>query len=339
MENIIKQIKKEFKQIKNPYIFFDNDADGFCSFYQIAKYFDTFSFTMVKDRPLIDERFSYKLDETSFDAIIILDIAKVDESFLKKYSGYKIIWIDHHPQSEIKSRNNLIILNSTDFKKDYPTSMLVYKIFKKEKLAMIIGCISDWYIDRTIKSSIKKLQLDQLINKKETPGEILFDSSLGEKILFLNFSLKSNVTSFKRYILELLEINLLNLDTEENPFFKKAKRIYDKYYAICNYKPLINDDLYYLKYYEDVSVSTEVSNFLLVKYPKKKIIIVARDAIDKISMSLRSNGHVNLTELMSYVFSQMNGFGGGHNNASGCSIAKDDEDFFIEIIKNSIKML
>ena len=320
MEDIIKQIKKELKNIKNPYIFFDNDADGFCSFYQMAKYFDTFSFTMVKDKPLIDERFSYKLDETSYDAIIILDIARIDEAFLKKYSGYKIIWIDHHPQKEIRSKNNLIILNSSDYEKDYPTSMLVYKIFKKEKLAMVIGCISDWYIDRTITNAIKKLNLEELINNKKNPGEILVDSLIGEKILYLNFSLKSPVTSFKRYILELLEINLLNLDTDENPFYKKAKRVFDKYKGICNYKPLINDDFYYMKYYDNVSVSTEVSNYLLVKYPQKKIIIVARDAIDKMSMSLRSNGHVNLTDLMEYIFSQMNGFGGGHNNAAGCSI-------------------
>lgn len=340
MDKEVKIIKKTLKEIKNPYIFFDNDADGFCSFYQITKLFDSFSFTMVKDRPLIDERFYNVLDESEFDSIIILDIANISEGFLKKYSNYKIIWIDHHPNNDFSNYKNLLVLNSSNEKKKYPTSMLVYKIVKKDKLPMIIGCVSDWYVDRVILNTIKKERLQDISNNEKDIGNLLFHTKLGEKILILNFSLKANVNSFKRNILRLLEIDLRDLDNEKNPFYKKAKRIYTKYESILNYKPLINtSDFYYMKYYDDVFVSTEVSNSLLVRYPEKKVVIVAKDRIDKITMSLRSNGHINLTELTEYIFSQMDGFGGGHQNAAGCSIRKEDEDYFLEIIKNNVKNL
>src|SRR3989338_2144429 len=94
-EKQLGQIRDEFDNCKNPLIFYHDDPDGLSSFLLTYRYIKEGHGVAVKSTPRVDEKFLNKIDEYGPDKIIIVDIAIVDEAFVRKVN-VPIIWIDHH---------------------------------------------------------------------------------------------------------------------------------------------------------------------------------------------------------------------------------------------------
>ncbi|MFT4326664.1 MAG: DHH family phosphoesterase, partial [Candidatus Woesearchaeota archaeon] len=99
------EIREKLQTCENPLIFFDDDADGVCSFLLIYKYLNKGHGVIVKSTPEIKaDPYIRKITEYMPDLVIILDKPKVEDEFLKGISC-DVIWIDHHEPQTITQKN------------------------------------------------------------------------------------------------------------------------------------------------------------------------------------------------------------------------------------------
>ena len=131
---------------------------------------------------------------------------------------------------------------------------------------------------------------------------------------------------------------LLNQTTPKAKYlYKKAERISKQYYQLLEQAlkhKTANKILLFVYPSIKNSFTGELSNELIYKFPNK-IIIIGRQKGDEIRFSLRSS-KVLLPQILEKVFKQIPGYGGGHENACGANINKDDLNRFIDIIKREI---
>ena len=78
-----------------------------------------------------------------------------------------------------------------------------------------------------------------------------------------------------------------------------------------------------------------LSNELLFENPEK-IIIVAREKSDELMLSIRST-NINVSELLKETLNGFNGYGGGHDNACGACIKRNEFEQFLETFKENLK--
>jgi RecJ-like exonuclease len=135
---------------------------------------------------------------------------------------------------------------------------------------------------------------------------------------------------------------------------KKAERIYFKYrqqiisglkhveknekitgnsYVIINAKDKIKDTI--------IGTIASIISFSSI-YPDNTVIVAMAYDKDKIKVSARIAGinkktSRNLKELMESVTNLIEGESGGHKHAAGCTIKKEDEKKFIELIKKKLE--
>ncbi len=135
---------------------------------------------------------------------------------------------------------------------------------------------------------------------------------------------------------------------------KKAERIYVKYrqhiisglkhinqngkiqgreYVIINAKDNIKDTI--------IGTMASILSFSSI-YKKGTIIIAMAYNNDKIKVSTRMAGKNprsprNLKKLMDSIIETLGGESGGHKHAAGCTIKKEQEDKFIELIKKKLE--
>jgi len=88
--------------------------------------------------------------------------------------------------------------------------------------------------------------------------------------------------------------------------------------------------------YSDVNTAftAELSNELLYKHPDK-IIIVGRERNGEVKCSLRS-ATIPILPLLEKALKNVNGYGGGHQLATGACIKKEDFDKFIQFFAQSV---
>lgn len=112
-------------------------------------------------------------------------------------------------------------------------------------------------------------------------------------------------------------------------YIEKNSKIQGKEYVIINGKDNIKDTL--------IGTLASILSFSSVYKEGMIIIAMAYDG-DNIKISTRIAGRNprsqrNLRELMNYITSCLGGESGGHKEAAGCTIKKEDENKFIELIK------
>ena len=114
---------------------------------------------------------------------------------------------------------------------------------------------------------------------------------------------------------------------------EQNNKIQGKEYVIINVKDKIKDTL--------IGTLTSILSFSSI-YKEGTIIIGMAYDEDKIKISTRMAGrnpktNRNLKELMESVIDIIGGESGGHQKAAGCIIRKEDEDKFIDLIKNKLE--
>jgi single-stranded-DNA-specific exonuclease len=116
-------------------------------------------------------------------------------------------------------------------------------------------------------------------------------------------------------------------------FIEQNDKIEGREYVIINARDNIKDTL--------IGTMASILSFSSVYKPGTIIVAMAYNG-DKIKISTRiagrrTNSARNLKEIVDSIIQTIGGESGGHCNAAGCTIRKEDENKFIEIIKRKLE--
>ncbi|MCA9459223.1 MAG: hypothetical protein KC550_01600 [Nanoarchaeota archaeon] len=146
------EVRKLLKKSKNVVMFFDGDADGFTSYFQLKRAFPQIKegFIMPKDFE-IQNSLVEKVN-VDVDLIVIFDVPTISSGFLEGVKSKKVIWADHHPfnSKELISKFDIVHLNPLNYDEtdNRPSCFLAYLVSNmKDNLALVsLGSVSDFYI-------------------------------------------------------------------------------------------------------------------------------------------------------------------------------------------------
>ena len=341
-ENDLKYIREKLTSSVRPLFFFDDDADGTSSFLQLYSLVGEGKGVIIKGKPVLEEKYVRKVHEYSPDLVIILDKPMVQREFFEKVKQ-EIIWLDHHPIQEVPKNVkyfNPRIENSED---NTPTSYWAYKVAEgtgKESLwKALVGVVGDWHL--LLDKDFREKYPYMLPKKVKTAEDALFNSELGKLIKIINWNLKGSTTEVNKSIKVLSRIkdpyDILDQKTPKGKFiYKKFEKINSQYEELLEMSKADKDDFLVFIYDDSkLAISSELSNELLYKYPKK-IIVVGRKTGDELRLSLRSKNY-NLVPALEKALNLTSGYGGGHDNACGASIKQSEFDDFLNSLKESYK--
>ena len=148
----ISEIREHLERAQNHVFFYDNDADGFCSFILLRRFIGRGKGVMTRSYPDIDKNYSKKVNELNGDYVFVLDKHSISEEFIENLGNIPIVWIDHHDVKGIdySEFGNLSIYNSAKEgnKQAEPVSFIANEIVnnKDDEWIALAGCISDSYL-------------------------------------------------------------------------------------------------------------------------------------------------------------------------------------------------
>ena len=206
----------------------------------------------------------------------------------------------------------------------------------------MLGIIGDWHIPEFI-NDFKKDYSDLLPKTYKDPGDIYFNSRLGDLIKIITFALKGSTTEVKKTISILLKIespyDILNQATANGKYiFKRADRLQKEYDTLLEKakKTKIKDDILLFLYpLTKTSFTSIFSNEISYLFPDK-FVIIGRETSGEVKISLRSQKY-KVRDIFEKAMVNIEGHGGGHLHACGAHIKKKDFNLFISNIKRLMK--
>jgi single-stranded DNA-specific DHH superfamily exonuclease len=340
-EKEISRIKEELENSQRPIFFFHDDADGLASFLLLYRYIKEGKGVVVKSKPAVDARFATRAIDYEADKAFVLDIAMLKQEFVDAIKR-PVIWVDHHKPYEL---NKVNYFNPRKHKPDivYPVTRICYEVVKQDLWVAMVGCVGDWYVPNFKEEFCKKYP-DLMDVEMDEPGEILFNTRLGELVKIFNFVLKGSTSDTNKCVKVLTRIKspyeILDNETPQGVFvyrrYQKINKVYEELLKEAKKEEGKDEDFLIYTYPDNrMSFTGEISNELLYLYPKK-VIIVAREKDGEMRMSLRSSS-VNIAEILERSLTGIWGYGGGHEYACGACVKKEDFKDFVENLRKGIK--
>ncbi len=334
----ISQIRDELKHCKHPIFFFHDDPDGICSFLLFYRYASEGKGVVIKTHPRITEMFARKVEEYGADKVFVLDIAMVDQEFIDAVK-VPVVWIDHH---EPQARERVKYFNPRLDGENIPPSRICYEVVQKDLWISMLGCIGDWYMP-DIKDKFCKEFPDLLDSKVKKPEEALFNSKLGELVKIISFNLKGKTQDVMKSAKVLTRMEspyeILDKTTPRGRFiykrYEKISGFYDELLAKAVKKKSKDQILLFTYVHDKLSITKELSNELLYKFPEK-VILVGREKSGEMKCSLRSGENVIITKALANALVGLEGYGGGHEHACGAVIKKEDFKQFVENLRKEL---
>jgi len=115
--------------------------------------------------------------------------------------------------------------------------------------------------------------------------------------------------------------------------FKEIDKKYNKLLEKAIYSAS-SEKIIFFKYSGDLSISSDLSNGLMYKFPEK-IIVVGYVSGDKINVSVRGK---KIKEIISKIIEDLeDATGGGHEDAVGLRIKKDDWEIFKKRVEELVE--
>lgn len=335
----IEQIRDEILSCKRPVYFFHDDPDGLCSFLLFYRSIGDGKGIVIKTHPRIGEMFSKNVEEFGADKVFVLDIAMVDQEFIDSVK-VPVVWIDHHEPLE---RDNVKYFNPRLSGENIPPSRICYEAVKKDLWISMAGCIGDWHMP-DIKDEFCDKYPDLLDKSVIKPEEALFNSKLGELVRILSFNLKGTTADVLKSAKILTRIEspyeILQQTTPRGRFIYKRYENVKGYYDEMLKEALKSNKrgkiLMFTYQADKLSLTKELSNELLYRFPKK-VILIGREKSGEMKCSLRSGEAIILPPLLENALKGVNGYGGGHEHACGAVIKVEDFGRFVESLKKEIK--
>ena len=338
------QIRKELDNCKRPLFFFHDDADGLSSFLLLYRYVKEGKGIPIKYSLGIDETFLRKIEEYSPDKVFITDMAVVSQEFIQKVKS-PIIWIDHHPISNDLDYQGTKYYNPRikNPDKNIPATKICYDIVKQDLWIGATGTIGDWVFIPSFMKKVSK-EFPKLLPKKiKTPEDALFNSKFGLLARIFATILKGRISDVNKCINVLTRIKdpeeILNQTSSQGSFiYKRYKQINQPYASLLKRakKQASADPFVIFPYKFDESFTGELSNELLYLFPDK-VTIVAREKSGEMRCSLRSPKSISVKDMLEKSLVGIEGRGGGHPQACGCSVKVEQWDDFIKNMRNELK--
>ncbi len=351
-EKQMHEIRAHLEKAQNPLFYYDNDSDGLCSFVILRRFIGRGKGVAIRSFPGLNGSYAKKVYELNSDYVFVLDKPIIAKEFIEEISklNLPLVWIDHHdlnPEKFEKDFNNLYVYNPARNKgknKSYePTTYLSYKLTnrKEDVWLAFIGCIADHYLPDFIKEFAEHYP-EFVGNKKNisNPFEIYYETEIGRVAMMLNFGLKDSVThvvKLQNFLISSNSPNDVLVESYSNySFRKKYNEVKNKYDALIEKaKKEIKGNLIFFDYGGELSISSDISNELSYRYPDKYVVVAYKKGATS-NLSLRGK---NVKKILDKVLKEVDGNGGGHEDAVGARIKTEDLNKFKEILEKEISIL
>lgn len=332
-------LRQELEAAKNPFFFYDSDADGLSAFLLLYRMHREGKGISINTSTLTSQSLR-KVVELHPDKIFILDIPKVDQEFL---DGVKrpVFWLDHHQPQE---RQFVHYYNPRVHDPDayVPTTRMTWQVSQRSEdlwIAMV-GCLADWYWPDFAVEFQQRYPM--LLSEDVDLAKAVYHSPIGTLVKMFFFLQKGQAGEVHQSVKVLTRIHspeeILQQQTAQGKFlFQRFQKINQKYEVLLQQarKCATRSDILIFNYAEHQwSFTANLANELTVLYPKK-VIIIARKKGGEMKCSLRAQHRIVDTVERSLV--GLNGFGGGHANACGVVVKEEDWEVFLKRFKEEIR--
>jgi single-stranded DNA-specific DHH superfamily exonuclease len=334
----VTEIREILNNSTSPLFFFDNDPDGLCSFLLLQKYIKKGKGFPIKSFPDLNETYFRKINELNPDCLFILDKPVISKDFFDKVHeiNLPVVWIDHH-EIDRKEIPDFVHYYNPMFnrkKTNEPVTALAFQINNDKNLMWlaVAGCISDKFFP-DFYDDFKEKYPDLAADSREA-FEILYNSQIGKIARIFSFALKdrtTNVISMMKFLIkantpyEVLEDSSLNHTMHQRfeQIDSKYQRLLEK--AVKSEKK--SGRVLFFQYGGELSISADLSNELIHRFPKKIIVVVYVSGI-KANISIRGKGIRKI--LLESIQDLEGATGGGHEDASGATVRIGDLEKFKE---------
>lgn len=321
----LEKILKNYQKIK---IVFDRDVDGLmsclivlCVLEKLNKKVEYFSIKVKDLKNFLSKQ------KNSNCLYIFLDLS-IEKEFLAEIKNKKLkcIWIDHH-QLKVFSFKDIFLINPALINSSIylPTSAISYIIFDRiyhiDKLLFFasIGIVADKgekFSENILKKAERKFNLkieDFFEISKKVNSLFIFEKDIEKYVPKMR-----NIAFFK--------------SKELNKIYNKAQKILSKEFKNAIKKHIEIGSFFLYKIRTKFNIRSTIANMLSQEF-KDKIIIVYEIRKNEIIMSLRSNdSKINLLEIFSKFNINFKSFG-GHKNACGAVMSKEEFKKFLKKLK------
>jgi hypothetical protein len=343
----LEELKEHLEKAQNPIFYFDNDADGLCSYILLRRAFGKGKGVAVRSYPDLNESYARKANELNADYVFILDKPVVSNEFFDKISEYHlpIVWVDHHEMDpeKYKKYDNLHIYNSvigSKIKENEPVTFICYELTKRkeDKWIALVGCIADHYLPYFAEEFGE--EYPELWGKEvKKPFDAYYRTEIGKIAMSFNFGLKDSTThvvQMQNYLISCRAPGDVFAEVPGNYNLRtKFKDVRKKYVDLLERaKNCIDGKLLFFEYGGDLSISSDLSNELSYINPGIYIMVAYTNG-GIINLSLRGK---NVKKILEKVLNEIeNASGGGHEDAVGARISASDITKFKELFKKEIE--
>ncbi len=333
----VESFRSELLSSNTPLYFFHDDPDGLAS-YLILNNVRKGVGIPVKSRPVLTGVFAHKVSEIGADKVFVLDIACIDDDFVRSCSA-GIVWLDHHDPVSVPA--GVKYFNPQINGRNIPTPALCHEAFPVSLWNAVVGCFAEWFVPDFLpefERDFGKL----LPSVWKSAGDVIYNSGVGRLIELYSFLLKGDTRVVRENIRILSRIdNPLEILDSLSP---SAKRLWKHYNVIRGeYDKLLsralrvraNNKVFLFKYEtEKFSMTKDLANELSYRFPDK-FIILARLKNGEFRCSFRGSSW-NVKRVLEKSLVGVRGYGGGHDVACGGAIHEDDFGVFVDNVAREI---
>jgi len=329
-ENEIKELRAHLEKAQNPVFFYDNDADGLCSFLLLRKFLGRGKGVAARSYPDLNVSYAKRAKELGADYVFVLDKPVISKGFVKELDETHIplIWIDHHNMKmdwKLNEFSQVHAYNSFSNGGE-PVTSICFEISRREEdlWIAVMGCIADHYMPSFSKEFGKKYP--SFWGDVREPFEAYYKTEIGKIALALNFGLKDSTTNLVRmqnFLISCRGPEDVFLETKENASFRnKYNEIKKKYRALLEKaEKHDNGRIILLEYGGELSISSELSNELSFYHPDKLVVVIYKKGVF-LNVSMRGK---NAKKVLESAIGGLEGAtGGGHEEAVGARIKSED---------------
>ncbi len=344
-ESKCKEIREHLEKSQNPVFYYDNDADGLCSFLIFSRFLGRGRGIAVRSYPGLNVSYAQKARELGADAVFILDKPILEPEFLKalKELLLPVIWIDHHELQgkSFEAEQSFFSYNPIygEPKSSEPVTYWAQRICRRKEdiWIAVMGCIADHHLPDFAEDFAR--QHPELWGKNIIkPFDAYYRTEIGKLAQALNFGLKdstTNVVHLQQYLIKCMFPSEVLADVPGNAQFRNTyTRLYARYSSLLQQALLCKQGaLVFFSYGGDTSMSSELSNELVYRF-SDCVICVAYTNAGITNISLRGD---NVHDILTCILPKLtNATGGGHLRAVGVRIQSAELPKFCELLSAEV---
>ncbi|HLC53146.1 MAG TPA: hypothetical protein VJK03_01260 [Candidatus Nanoarchaeia archaeon] len=340
-EQQIAELREHLEKAQNPIFYYDNDADGLCSFLLFRRYIGRGKGVAVRSYPELNEGYVKKAEELKADYVFILDKPVLSEAFVAALTalGLPIVWIDHHSPVVPIISSSFFCYNSAAGLPDGAVGEPVTDIAqcvcgqKADLWIAMMGCIADHYLPNFV-AEFERQWPEYWGKNIRKPFDAYYGTEIGRLARALNFGLKdsiSHVVQLQSYLFSCRVPEDVLADNDGNAAFRTT--YYDlsqRYEALLQQaEKHLQGSILFFSYGGATSMSADVANELSYKHPNCYIAVAYSNG-GVSNISLRGN---NVKAILASILPRLShASGGGHKDAVGARIRNDELPLFHNLL-------